>query len=308
MNSDRSQWIDDSDKETVRQIIAAAGPCRVGFTEATTVDTADSQIFDSWLRQGHNADMQYMANHDALRRDPRLLLDGALTLISCAFDYRQPVQSPLFADYALGEDYHNVIRRRLKVAAKEISLRWGGSTRICVDTAPVRERYWAAKAGVGTIGLNGQLIVDGIGSKVFLAEILWTVAVRPDRPIENRLCNECRACVRACPGQALDGRCGVDARRCLSYLTIEHRGPLPDNLRLDKRIYGCDICQDVCPLNHKSDNIVISEFTPNPSLMTLTNDDVLNLDEEKFSLIFGHSAVRRAGLSGLKRNASNHDF
>lgn len=308
MNSEHSPWIDPVDKEAVRALVSDAGACRVGFAAAGQVDASDSRLSASWLARGCHGAMDYMANHCDLRSDPRLLLDGAATVISCAFDYRQPKQNPIFADYALGEDYHNVIRRRLKAAAKEICRRFGGEARICVDTAPVRERYWAVMAGVGTLGLNGQLLVDGIGSKVFLAEILWTVAVEPDSPLRNQLCDGCRKCVEACPGRALDGRGGVDARHCLSYLTIEHRGALPDGLRLNGRIYGCDICQDVCPLSVKTDKVSVVEFTPDPQVMSLTGKDIINLDEENFNRIFAHSAVRRAKLSGLRRNAARHDF
>ena len=213
------------------------------------------------------------------------------------------MRHPLFADYALGLDYHEVIRRRLSAAAAEITARLGGETRICVDTAPIRERYWAAASGLGFIGLNGQLIVDGIGPKVFLAEILWTVAVTPDRPTGRQSCGGCGACVRACPGKALDGRCGVDARRCLSYLTIEYRGELPDDLRLDGRIYGCDVCQDVCPHNRRDAATTIDEFRPSAELQALTADDILKMEPQDFSRVFSHSAIKRTKLTGLQRNA-----
>lgn len=294
---------DSEIKEAVRRLVLDAGASRVAFAEATETSDADRRVMAEWLDAGRHGEMGYMERYGDLRSDPRLLLDGAKTVICCAFDYRQAASHPLFADYAIGLDYHEVIRQRLSVAAAEITGRWGGETRICVDTAPIRERYWAAASGLGFIGLNGQIIVEGIGSKVFLAEILWTEAIIPDRPAERQNCGNCGACVRACPGNALDGRCGVDARRCLSYLTIEYRGKLPDGLRLNGRIYGCDICQDVCPHNRRDAATAIDEFRPSPELQALTAEDIIEMEPQDFNRLFRHSAVKRTKLTGLQRNA-----
>ncbi len=291
-------------KESVRQAVIAAGACRVGFAEAVEVDDSDIGRYIAWLRQGKHGGMDYLKRYIDIRRNPVLLLDEAKTVICCAFDYRPSERHRLFADYALGLDYHEVIRQRLNVAAETIRSRFGGSTRICVDTAPVRERYWAARSGVGFLGLNGQLIVEGIGSKVFLAEILWTEAVEADASRLDESCCGCRACVSACPGHALDGSGALDAMRCLSYLTIEHRGELPDNIRFDGRIYGCDICQDVCPYNKNTHGTTaIDEFKPSREFMALDIEDIKTMDPGRFKSIFSHSAVQRAKLSGLRRNA-----
>lgn len=309
MNSDRYQWTESSAiKDSIRKIILDAGACKVGFSTAGVISQPESDLYNDWIDRGCHGEMSYLENHNDLRNDPGLLLEGAKTVISCAFDYRQPVRHKLIADYALGEDYHNVIRRRLKSAAAEICGRFGGMTRICVDSAPVRERYWAIKAGIGTTGLNGQLMVDGIGSKIFLAEILWTETVASDNEISSRMCIDCGACVKACPGQALDGHGGLDARKCLSYLTIEYRGELPGQLKLNERIYGCDICQDVCPLNSKDNISTIKEFLPSNTINNLKIEDISQMKEEDFQIIFGKSAVKRTKLSGLKRNAGRHDF
>ena len=296
----------DDSRQAIRSLVADAGAIRCGFAEARPVSESEHQCYTEWVRAGRNFSMPYLERYDDIRRDPRLLLDGARTVISCAFDYRQPRRHPLFADYALGRDYHDVIRMRLSAVADEIVARFGGNTRVCVDTAPIRERYWAAEAGVGIIGLNGQLIVDGVGSKVFLAEILWTGSVTPDSSLIGRKCLECDACVKACPGNALDGRGGLDAARCYSCLTIEHRGDLPPNLRLDSRIYGCDVCQDVCPMCSESSLATLSEFLPSDALMSLDADGILAMDGDAFRAVFGRSAVRRAKLSGLQRNAARH--
>ena len=216
-----------STKEDIRRIVLDAGACRVGFAAAGPVGDSTRRRYDSWIAGGRHAGMAYLGRYGDVRSDPRLLLDGAATVRSCAFDYRPSRRHPLFADYSLGEDYHDVLRSRLTAAAEVICSRYGGLTRICVDTAPIRERYWAARAGVGVIGLNGLIIVDGIGSKVFLAEILWTGEVGPDLSRLADICMNCGACVRACPGRALGGDMTLDARSCNSYLTIEHRGDLP---------------------------------------------------------------------------------
>ncbi len=249
--------------------------------------------------------MDYLDRYHDVRRDPRLLLEGARTMVCCAFAYTRAgmARNTYFADYALGEDYHRVLRRRLKpVAAAMEAAVAGSATRICVDTAPLRERYWAQRAGIGFVGLNNQLIVPGIGSAVFLAEVLWTASVKPDEPCTTR-CAECGACMRACPGKALDGLGGMDARRCLSYLTIEHRGDFDPSLRLSGRIYGCDICRDVCPLGRGEDTPdVLPEFEPSPSLMRLSAGDIASMDEDTFGTLFARSAIKRTRLEGLLRN------
>ena len=298
-----------ADKEALRRLCIEAGACAAGFARIQPVSDEAVAIYDGWLASGRHGTMAYMANYAEIRRNPALLLDGeARTLISCAFTYTSPgwARSSLFADYALGSDYHEVLRKALAPVAARLEEISPG-TRICVDTAPLRERYWAQQAGIGFIGLNNQLIVPGVGSCVFLAEILWSGEVSPDEPME-RNCGTCHACVRACPGNALDGAGGLDARRCLSYLTIEHRGELPADLRLPGRIYGCDICRDVCPLGHGDRPVyVLPELRPRQSILDLTVADIKALDQPAFSTIFSHSAVKRAKLAGLLRNASRKE-
>lgn len=292
------------DREALRQTItAASGALRVGFACAAAVDADARDIYLRWIADGRHGEMSYLERYQDVRDDPRLLLDGAATVISCAFDYRQPHRHPLFADYALGRDYHEVVRERLTDAAEAITATYGGQTRVCVDTAPIRERYWAARAGIGRIGLNNQLIVDGVGSQVFLGEIIWTVDVEPDHAAEGHGCGDCRACVRACPAGALDGCGSIDARRCLSYLTIEYRGELPRPLPRGGRIYGCDICQAVCPrCVPAADSNPIADLAARPSVMSLDREAIAAMTQEDFSRIFTHSAVKRCKLAGLKRN------
>ncbi len=284
-----------------------AGAETVGFAEAAPVSGEAELRYNRWIADGRHAGMSYMERYPDVRRDPRLLLEGAHTVIVAAFNYtparRQPHGAPRIADYALGLDYHDVIRARLGGAAEKMKQMYGGETRICVDTAPLRERYWAVRAGLGFIGLNNQLIVPGIGSRVFIGTLLWTETVDPDMPCTDS-CARCGACLKACPAQALqpDGS-GLDARRCLSYLTIEHRGDLPEDLHTGGRLYGCDACQDVCPHNRTATPTAIPEFTPSESITALTEADIDTMDADRFRTLFRHSAVRRTKLEGLRRNA-----
>ncbi|MBD5233225.1 MAG: tRNA epoxyqueuosine(34) reductase QueG [Bacteroidales bacterium] len=306
MNSKQSPWNDSAEalKEHVRTLCRQAGAAACGFARVAPVPEDQRALYRQWLRQNRHADMEYMERYTDVRDNPALLLDGARTIISLAFPYTAPgvKRSPLFADYALGDDYHDVLRKRLTPVADALEAIYPG-TRICIDTAPLRERYWATRAGIGYIGLNNQLIVPGIGSAVFLAEILWTAALPPDTPLTSTNCSRCGACLRACPGTALnhDGS-ALDARRCLSYLTIENRGALTTPLR--GRIYGCDICRDVCPEAHPTLPVeILPEFTPRPTLLTLRVADITAMTQETFSLTFRRSAIKRAKLAGLLRNA-----
>lgn len=288
---------------------AEAGACAAGFVAVEPVTDEARIFYDRWIRQGRHAGMEYMERYADIRNNPARLLEGARSMLCVAFRYATPAmrRHPLFADYALGRDYHEVLRRRLAPLAALMENGVAGSaTRVCVDTAPLRERYWAARAGLGFIGINNQLIVPGIGSRVFLAEVLWTVGAEPSPPCPTVQCRGCMACVRACPGKALAADGTLDSRRCLSYLTIEHRGPLPAWLNLrGRRIYGCDLCQDVCPHNHDCPPTpVLPEFEPSEALLALDLDAVRAMDQPAFSSIFSHSAVKRCKLASLLRNAN----
>ncbi len=262
-----------------------------------------------------NAGMSYMANHSELRHDPRRLLEGAQTIVAVTFNYYNPLPHPTgsdtmarFARYALGDDYHDIVRARLEILARWMRVTAGGETRVTVDTAPIHERYWARKAGVGVIGRNTMLIVNGGGSYHFIGLILWTGAVPAellDQPATGS-CLGCGRCERACPAGAITAM-GVDARKCHSYLTVESRDErLPDGTRLpDGRLYGCDICQEVCPHNSDARPTEISGFKPRGFFKNLTLTDVAEMDQPTFSALFRRSAVKRAKLAGLRRNASH---
>lgn len=288
----------------IASLCAAAGACRSGVARAGAVDAADMALLDHWLADGRNGCMDYMERYRELRADPRTLLDGARSVVVCAFACRQDRHNPHIADYALGSDYHSVLRMRLEPVAEALRGHFGGDTRVCVDSAPLRERYWAVQAGVGTTGLNGQLFVPGTGCSVLLAEILCTAELPATPPLDEKMCTGCGACVRACPVQALDGQGGVDGRRCLSCLTLEWRGPLPEGTNLHGHLAGCDICARVCPANHgHAPAAVVSELQPRPEILGLTPAEAATMGRGTFGRIFSGTALMRLRLAGLRRNA-----
>lgn len=296
----------------VKEVLKRAGVFRSAIAEASAVSDEARRAYGEWITEGLHGSMGYLEKYDDLRSDPRLLLPGARSVVSCAFSYHSAEAGEgrdglLWAEYALGDDYHEVVRARLSGVAATISERTGAECRVCVDTTPLRERYWAVKSGLGIIGLNNQLIIPGAGSRFFLGEIITTLPLEADRELSGISCGECGRCVSACPGRALtagaDGHVRLDARRCLSYLTIEHRGELPEGTALDRHIYGCDECQRVCPHNQQSPLTEISEFKPRRAILDLTLEDISGMTQEEFSATFRHSAIKRTKLAGLQRNA-----
>ena len=301
----------DGEKEWLRERLLATGACAVGFAKAEAVSAEESARFAEWLDRGDNAGMEYMRNYPELREDPRGLLDGARTVISLAYSYKpaeyRPTDKGVIAAYAYGKDYHKALRKLLKPALREIGERYpDASFRICIDSAPVHERYWAVKSGIGFRGDNGCVIVPGFGSMVFLVEILTTIEVEPDLPMEGD-CGHCGACARACPGGALhDGV--IDCRRCISYLTIEHRGEWDAigkevmGAQGDRiTILGCDVCQRVCPNNRPAPPTNIEAFHPLPMLIALTPEDIASLTEADLA----GTSLSRVGIEGLLRNVKH---
>lgn len=302
------------DASELRRRLKDAGVFKSGIARVEAVDAATVTGYDRWLSEGMNGEMAYLEKYHDIRSNPALLLPGARSVVSCAFNYWWgPVDSTLrWASYALGDDYHDVVRGRLQSVADAITAETGAECRVCVDTAPILERYWAVRSGVGFIGLNQQLIIPGAGTHFFLGEIITTLDLVPDAPC-TLTCGECRRCLRACPGGALRenneapgnpaSEITLDSRRCLSYLTIEYRGEFPEGTRPGKHIYGCDVCQEVCPHNSKAPLSDIEEFRPRPAILRLDTDAILAMRQEDFSAIFRKSAIKRTKLAGLQRNA-----
>ena len=226
-----------------------------------------------WLEAGRHGTMEWLKRHAALRVSPENVFPGVRTVVCAAFPYADAkgYGHKHIADYALGEDYHIALRRRLAPVTERIMELYGAPSRICIDTAPLAERYWATMCGLGRCGRSGQFIVPGAGAGVFLATILTTLELEADGPMTDfDPCGECRRCIEACPGGAI-GRDGtLDSRRCLSYLTIEHRGEWPAEApRRGGRLYGCDICRRVCPHTLREAE-PLDELRPRQELMGLT--------------------------------------
>lgn len=272
---------------------------------------AESEVvhLDSWLAAGYNAGMRYMENHHDIRLNPDGLVEGARSVISVALNYypkfRRDSSEPYISYYAYGEDYHVVVKERLRELWKSITenINEDAEARIFTDSAPILERYWAWRAGLGWIGKNTNLIIPGKGSFFFLGEIVTTLEVDCyDSPIESR-CGECRRCLDACPTGALESSKRLNANRCLSYLTIENRGEIPDEhaAMLGNRLYGCDTCQTVCPWNRFATPTEVEEFYPTEAVLSLDREQLSRLTKEDYNRIFAHSAVKRAKYEGLLR-------
>lgn len=280
---------------------------RVGVATAEPVPPDVRLQYRDWIGAGCHGHMSYLEKYDEVRSDPRLLLEGARTVISCAVSYyhvaEQPAGIPRIASYAHGDDYHEVVRARLESLATYIRENYGGDTRVCVDTAPIHERYWAVKSGVAIRGDSGLVIVPGLGTYCFLGEIISTATIDPTAAIDPVRCNSCGKCKKSCPGGAIKDDGTIDARRCLSYLTIEYRGELPPGLTTGDRLYGCDTCQQVCHYNSGLQECGYAEFDLREAYKTLSKERIMSMDHAEYVEIFRHSAIKRTKLDGLKRNA-----
>lgn len=289
--------------------MTAAGAAAWRVAEADAVDPEADAGFHSWISQGCNAGMEWLGRYPELRRDPRLLVPGARSVIVAAFPYRQPAKAPRpqlsISAFALGRDYHQTLRERLEPVARFC----GPDSRICIDSAPLRERYWATRAGLGYVGRNNLLIVPGLGSMNFLGCIVTPAIITPDPPLPpgNHPCLQCDApCVRVCPAKAIRPDSTIDARRCLAYLTIEHRGDLPPGTDLHGHIFGCDVCAFACPHNRPPlpDGQPIPDFNPRPETLALSADEINSLGSRAFARRFKDTSLMRARLDSLRRNIS----
>lgn len=294
--------------QEIKALAAEAGFDACGISAAGPVDEGHAAFFRKWLEDGRNADMHYMAGYEDKRLNPALLAAGAKSVISLALNYHQERRIDKrqwqIATYAYGKDYHTVVKSMLHALALKLRDVLGINVLgVYCDTAPVLERYWAWRGGLGWIGRNTQLIIPGKGSNFFLGEILVDVETDYDSPMDSR-CGDCMRCVNACPGKALCAAGGLDAGRCLSYLTIEYRGDMSGEqaVKLGNRIYGCDTCQDVCPHNSCAAGTNVEEFVLSPALAGMDKADWLVLTEERYRELFKGSAVKRAKYAGLCRN------
>jgi epoxyqueuosine reductase len=283
----------------------------VGVATLGPVETAAA--FEEWVARGYAGEMQYLARAAAKRRDTRLPIPGATSAVVVGMSYGGTEPPGPVARYARGDDYHDVIAAKLRELHAWIGERLGREVRgkAYVDTGPILERDLARRAGLGWFGKNTNLINPQLGSFFFLGALLLDLELDADPPFEADRCGSCTRCLDACPTDAFAGPRQLDATRCISYLTIELKGAIPEGLRerIDDRLYGCDVCQDVCPWNARfSRDLREPTFAPRPTIRgkdarTLARE-ILAMDDEAFRTTFRRSPIKRAKLRGLKRNAA----
>ena len=280
-----------------------------GISEARFLSEEKDRLIN-WLQEGMHGEMRYMNNHLEKRLDPRLLVENARSVISVLLNYF-PAQkqvdpdAPVLSKYAFGTDYHFIMKDKLGELLKFIQTEIAPCEGRCfVDSAPVLDRAWAARAGLGWIGKNTNLISTEHGSFFFIGELILDLELPVDEKIVRNHCGNCSRCIDACPTKALVAPFVLDARKCISYQTIENRGEIDPELKgkFENRVFGCDICQDVCPWNLKSETHSEPAFVADARLMNLSRDDWHSMDKPTFNELFRNSAVKRTRFEGLQRN------
>ena len=270
----------------------------------------DARRLEDWLKKGMHGNMQYMENYFDQRIDPALLVPGAKSVITLLFNYypkeTQPPTAAKIAKYAYGNDYHDVIRQKLKQLLSLLKEEMGEiNGRGFVDSAPVLERAWANKSGLGWVGKNGNLINKQSGSFFFLATLIVDIELVYDDPFIKDYCGTCRKCIESCPTDAILENKVVDGSKCISYFTIELKDALlPDSMKdsFANWMFGCDVCQDVCPWNRFSKPHSEIQFSPLPQILHFSTQDWEDLTEESFKTIFKNSPLKRTKYAGIKRN------
>lgn len=290
-----------------------AGAVKVGFAKSGEVDESQKEAMRICLEQHHHADMEFMSRHAPLKENPDRLLPGCRTVISMAFSYypsqwRNP-DLPIISSTFYGKEYSFFTKKILREVAHKLQEEFGGQWMVKLDNVPVAERYWAIKAGLGRHGLNGSVIVDGYGGMCTLAEVLTTLEIDPDAPNKEK-CLQCGACIKACPGKAIGPNGAIDARKCLGYLSYDYEGEWNVeqlevmNTRAGKRtLFGCDICQRVCPHNKGVPATEYEVFQPMEKIMRVTSEDIMAMDDDSFNEFFMDSPIKDSGLEMMRRNA-----
>ncbi|MHB1179122.1 MAG: tRNA epoxyqueuosine(34) reductase QueG [Daejeonella sp.] len=291
-------------QEAARLGFNSCGISRAGFL------AEEAPRLESWLKNSFHGEMSYMENHFDKRLDPTLLVDGAKSVISLSINYytdeiQNDPSAPKISRYAYGEDYHHVIKNKTRQLMESIRENIGEiNGRAFTDSAPVLDKAWAKRSGLGWLGKNTNLINKKTGSFFFLAELITDLELEYEiAPAEDH-CGTCTKCIDACPTEAIVAPYVVDGSRCISYLTIELKNELPPEFKgkMDNWMFGCDICQDVCPWNKFSVLHTEPSFRPDPDLLGISSSDWLEITEDTFKKVFQNSAVKRTKFSGLKRN------
>ena len=293
----------------IRSIAVELGFSDVGISKAQKLSKDENKLTE-WLEKGHHGEMDYMSNHFEKRLDPTKLVPGAKSVISLSYNYYTETKqldpdAPIVSKYALGKDYHKVLKKRLKKLFQIISNKYTNvEGRFFVDSAPVMERAWARESGLGWIGKNTMLIHPKKGSYFFLSELIINQELVYDEAIKDH-CGRCRRCIDACPTDAIhpEGYL-LFADKCISYATIEKKGDIPESFKekMENQVFGCDICIEVCPWNRFSSEHNEDAFKPKDKFLKLSSAEWESLDEKKFEELFNGTAVRRAKFAGIKRN------
>ena len=299
----------EDNSRLVKSIASSLGFDYCGIARAEELPE-DAKRLEKWLQAGMHGTMHYMENYFDLRIDPRKLVPGAKSVITLLLNYfpeiQQPVGIPQVAKYALGKDYHSVIRIRLNSFIQQLKDKIGDiNGRGFADSAPVLEKTWASKSGLGWVGKNGNLINKKSGSFFFIATLIIDIELVYDDPFIKDFCGTCTRCIDNCPTQAILDNKVIDGSKCISYFTIELKDMLiPGSMKgkFENHLFGCDVCQDVCPWNRFSTPTEEKEFTPINALLNFTITDWEELTEESFKIIFKDSPVKRSKYAGIKRN------
>lgn len=301
-DSKRSEYTTLIKAEAKRLGFLSCGISKAGFLEE------EAPRLEAWLDKNHHGEMKYMENHFDKRLDPTLMVDDAKSVVSLLLNYypneTQNPESYKISKYAYGQDYHFVIKEKLKELLHTIQTEIGEvSGRAFVDSAPVLDKAWAAKSGLGWIGKNSNLLTQQVGSFYFIAELVIDLDLEYDHATTDH-CGTCTACLDACPTEAIVAPYVVDGSKCISYFTIELKENIPMEMKgkMDDWMFGCDVCQDVCPWNRFSKPHREPLFNPNPEILSFTRKDWEEITEDTFRKVFKDSAVKRTKLEGLQRN------
>lgn len=287
---------------------------RLGFEQCGIAAAAfleeEAPRLETWLENGRHGTMSYMENHFDKRLDPRLLVEGAKSVVSLSLNYfpaerQHDPEAPKISKYAYGRDYHQVIKEKLTLLLEFIRQEIGEvDGRAFTDSAPVLDRAWARRSGLGWVAKNSNLLSKKSGSFFFLAELIIDLELEYDQPFQTDHCGSCTRCIDACPTDAILSPAIVDGSKCISYLTIELKEEIPNHFKgkMENWMFGCDICQDVCPWNRFAVPHNLEEFQPDERLLNMKKEDWLDITQDVFSTIFKNSAVKRTKFKGLTRN------
>jgi len=292
----------------IKQEAERLGFYSCGISKAEFLEE-EAPLLEQWLKSNYHGEMRYMENHFDMRLDPSLLVPGAKSVISLLYNYFpsdfQNENSYQISKYAYGEDYHHVIKGKLKEMVQGMKQVIGNfQTRVFTDSAPVLERAWAKKSGLGWLGKHSLLLTRKQGSFFFLAEIILDVELDYDHPLPTDHCGTCTRCIEACPTDAILPNSTIDGSKCISYFTIELKDEIPAHFhgKFENWAFGCDICQDVCPWNRFSKAHEESRFNPDHRLLEFSNNDWEEITKDVFDDIFKRSALKRTKFEGFKRN------